>query len=238
MSCHRYIARQHMTLLEIAVMLVVLAVLAAAIVPATLKIIAAQRMTETKEEMKELYDAIVGDPDRNNYGFVGDLGELPASLENLVEAGSYPTYTTDGTYGVGMGWNGPYLLKSADDVMTDAFGQLYEFDPSARAQISSAGPDRTHGTSDDLLYPPSEISPYGTIRIELANTENYAVSLYYSDAGHEKVLTATTAPYLFESIHFGPHAVEVLLKQESGNLPVAHSLALLSAKTAFVKVEF
>jgi len=82
------------------------------------------RRHETREEMNKLAAAIVGDPNlyangsRLDFGYLGDIGALPATLANLI---TNPGYAS---------WDGPYFevgyANYADDYLYDAWGKAYQ----------------------------------------------------------------------------------------------------------------
>jgi len=226
------------TLLEVTILLVVLSVLIGLTVPASIKIITAQKVSSTKREMQNVFKSIAGNADRNTYGFVGDLGRLPNSLAELVQSQGNALYSTQTTYQVGMGWNGPYAMKSVEDITTDGFGRTYRFNPNGEGRIVSAGVDGQFGTGDDLAYPPTAYSPYGSVRIELPTSADRQVRLYYSDDGREKHVQADEAPFLFENIPFGPHAVEVLITSDEETTQIAEALIVLTGRSGVFHVTF
>lgn len=229
------------TLLEVTVMLVVLSVLGTLLVPASLKLMAARKVSGTQDEMREIFSAMTGIDSRSSFGFLGDVGHLPADLSELVTAEDYPLSTTDTAYQVRIGWNGPYAMKSMQDVTTDAFGRVYRFNVDDDSKLRSAGPDGQFGTDDDIVYPPTDFSPYGSVRIELdcsdKTEEDYTVRLYYSDSGEEKYTEASSAPYLFEDVHRGPHAVEVLSSGGDTAEVLASELVVLDNQTGLFRID-
>ena len=226
------------TLLEVTILLVVLSVMIALMVPASIKIITAQKVSSTKREMENVFKSMTGNADRNTYGFVGDLGRLPNSLAELVESQGNALYNTQTTYQVGMGWNGPYTMKSVEDITTDGFGRTYRFNPNGEGRIVSAGVDGQFGTGDDLPYPPTAYRPYGSVRIELPTSADHHVRLYYSDDGREQYVQAEEAPFLFDDIPFGPHAIEVLITKDEETIPVAEALIVLTGRSGVFHVKF
>lgn len=82
------------------------------------------RVRETQSEMDQLAYAIAGNPNLNNngkrsdFGYVGDIGALPTSLDDLV--------TNPGGLST---WNGPYIrgrfAQDADGFKKDAWGNEY-----------------------------------------------------------------------------------------------------------------
>ena len=227
-----------MTLVEVVVLLVVIALAVTALAPAVLRLAAARKTNSTRDEMALLHRAIVGNPKEGNYGFLGDLGQLPASLADLVEAGAYPLHTMTTAAKVGIGWNGPYTMRTKEDALSDAFGRPYVYGGKEPGQIQSAGPDGQMDTNDDLFYPAKGLDHLGTVRIELIKAGAYAVRLYYSDGGVQKSLLAETQPYIFKNVHRGVHAVEILTKTDE-ELTLAHqTVIVLSGKTGVYMVDF
>ncbi len=76
---------------------------------------AAERENETLEKLVALKQAIIGDPRiitgeaRTDFGFMGDTGSLPASLNELWILGSQPVFSFDTSIKLGTGWAGPYI---------------------------------------------------------------------------------------------------------------------------------
>src|SRR5688572_12999597 len=56
-----------------------------------------------------------GETDVLRFGYIGDMGALPANLSSLVEAGSQPNYAVDEILQVGAGWRGPYVSSGLAD---------------------------------------------------------------------------------------------------------------------------
>src|SRR5438876_11266950 len=73
------------------------------------------RAQDTLDKLIQFKRAIVGDPrivtkeSRTDFGYVGDVGNVPASLTNLWIQGSAPSFTFDPTSKLGAGWQGPYV---------------------------------------------------------------------------------------------------------------------------------
>ena len=144
---------QGFTLIEVATSLIILAVLAAMLVPLSTTLLDSQRASSVETDLGKIYTSIVGDPKQNSYGYLGDVGAFPASLMDLVQQpASNPP-----------GWNGPYLSDARIDtgVMYDAFGSPIEyfetnpatFPAAATDQVAliSRGPDR--GSSNGAANP-------------------------------------------------------------------------------------
>ena len=210
------------TLLELVVIIAVIGILAAAVSPSVIQRIMDARVEATQTEAQALYEAMVGENTSGvSFGFVGDIGRLPASFQELAQQGSLPSYTTSTARGIGMGWRGPYVNSgtSTTDYLTDAFGQDYT--GASSGQVRSAGPDGVFNTADDIVYPPSAPTIGGTVTVTvktidaktgktLVDPNGYSVELHYASNGAEATLTDTSSPYSFTNVPMGVHAIRVL----------------------------
>ena len=90
------------TLLEIIVVVGIISLMVGILIPMVYKVWESQEIDTTKESIQKLKDAMVGNPEqinsgvRSNFGFVGDLGQLPPTLDALVSYGSYGPYLSGG----------------------------------------------------------------------------------------------------------------------------------------------
>ncbi|MBT3376308.1 MAG: hypothetical protein HN742_36090 [Lentisphaerae bacterium] len=195
------------------------------------------RTEQTKKELRLIYRALMGDPAVDTFGFVGDLGELPARLEHLVVSGEYPAYTTSGhVLGVGMGWAGPYLAKTPEDVRLDEFGRAYSFDRDGDGQLRSSGADGLFGTRDDIVFPPSGSMCKGTLHVDVsgAGTAPVTVIVYGSSAGVESQRFASERPFVFEQVPLGLHVVEIRRGTGPESSQLSRKLVPLRDGSAFV----
>lgn len=118
------------TLIEVMVVMAIISILAGMMMPPVWKFWESEDIATTRQRMKDLKTAMVGDKAlvqngvRTHYGFVGDFGELPFTnattclLNNLAVKDSLPPkYEVDN-------WNGPYLGSGFDsaDFLNDAWG--------------------------------------------------------------------------------------------------------------------
>ncbi len=134
---HRFAARRRalpgFTLIELVVVIVILAILAAVVLP---------RFFGRTEDAK-LASAItqIKNFDTTLELFNADTGSYPATLDALV--------TNPGV----SKWNGPYL-KGVDKLPSDPWDHPYVYkrpgDGARDYDISSAGPDGQLGTADDI----------------------------------------------------------------------------------------
>lgn len=130
------------TLIELITVILILGVVGTI---ATIKMnqsIETARYEQTKNELDHLAYAIVGNPElysngaRTDFGFVGDNGVLPSSLDNLVQnPGGWST------------WDGPYIERgiNTDDFKKDGWNVNYTF---VNTLIRSTG----SGSNIDKLF--------------------------------------------------------------------------------------
>src|SRR3989338_6977715 len=92
------------TLIEILVVLAIIGVLAGSLIPFSLHYLDTKREDATRQEIRVIYEGIFGDPEKGYYGYVGDIGALPSSLDDLiskpVSVSNFAYYTNN----VGYGW--------------------------------------------------------------------------------------------------------------------------------------
>jgi prepilin-type N-terminal cleavage/methylation domain-containing protein len=207
------------TLLELVVVVAVIGILVAAIAPSMMQRVVDARVDETRDEARILHEAMVGKAGENQFGFVGDIGRLPSSFQELAQAGGLPAYTTSTFRSVGMGWRGPYVNMgvTANDYLTDAFGRPYS--GATSGQVRSAGADGVPGNADDIVYPPNAASISGNVVVTVKTTTanktvvdptGYRVELLYASGGTETSLSDTAAPFSFSNVPMGVHAVRVV----------------------------
>jgi len=145
------------TLVEVIVVVAILSILTGIMVPMAHKVWERNETAQTRQKLVQLKKAIVGDQGqvqngiRMHFGFVGDNGGLPDSINNLVD--------NPGTF---ANWNGPYLAGGFDpaEYNIDAWGNslLYEIHSpplsvaglTVVATLRSSGLDGIPGTGDDL----------------------------------------------------------------------------------------
>jgi general secretion pathway protein G len=145
------------TLIEIIVAMAILSILAGVMVPMVYRTWESNEIAITRARMVDLKTAIAGAPElyqqgiRSHYGFVGDIGLLPDSLDDLViDSGTWPD------------WQGPYIGGgfNAATFKLDAWSKpiIYTEHPTplvisgeaVAATLRSSGPDRIFDTADDI----------------------------------------------------------------------------------------
>ena len=197
-------SRSGFTLLEMLVVLAVLAAMLAFIAPSIFQTIEASRESATEDQMLAIFDAIVGDPEEGNYGYLGDMGRLPTSLDELVTQGAQTAWHTTSHIGeVGRGWRGPYLTRgdALSDLFRDSWGQTLQFSNSGgtAGQITSYGPDGQASAGDNIVYPVQvPVQTQGTILVnvivnEISQPAGLTVSVYSTTNGDQgTAVTQTT----------------------------------------------
>jgi len=130
------------TLIELVIIIVSLAIVAAVAVPRFADLATGSKINATKQELAALKQAIVGNPavsaggEYVDRGFEGDVGFRPSRLEDLVRRpDSVPAYDPLAR----LGWNGPYIDSASGDYLRDAWGNDYVYQPSNRTILSVGG---------------------------------------------------------------------------------------------------
>ncbi len=141
-------------LIELTVLIVILAVLAAIAMQSMTPAIQDARIAKAKREMKVLAHAIAGNPNlatsgrRSDFGYVGDVGAFPPDLDAL--------YRNPGGFST---WDGPYVSSGfIQDTLghkIDEWGQPYAYSGALTITSTGSGNSITleiPGTVDDYLY--------------------------------------------------------------------------------------
>ena len=156
-------------MLEMTVVLVVVAILAASMATAIYSVTENARREAVLNQLDRIKKGMVGESriippgekDLRRYGFMGDIGGLPSSLLVLASIGSLPDYAIDADLQMGRGWRGPYEPVLASDITVDPWGRALVYTVAAGtsaltgaptvATIKSLGPDGVSGTADDAV---------------------------------------------------------------------------------------
>ncbi|MBD3257719.1 hypothetical protein GF377_04745 [candidate division GN15 bacterium] len=130
------------TVIEIAIIIVTLGIIAAVAIPRFADMAESSKINATKQEMMSIKTAIVGNPsavaggEYVDRGYEGDVGSLPATLQDLVVKPD----TVSGYDPISrLGWNGPYMDSAGGEYRTDAWGNNYVFNPATRTILSTGG---------------------------------------------------------------------------------------------------
>ncbi|UCG44428.1 MAG: carboxypeptidase regulatory-like domain-containing protein [candidate division WOR-3 bacterium] len=197
------------TLMELLVVLLIIGVLSTV----AIRTIDATRdralFDQTAEEMKELAEAVVGNPElltdgrRVDFGFYGDVGRMPNDLRELVES-SDPN------------WRGPYIRRglAGDSVgyLHDAWGDPYTYDmiggvisstgngkyPMTTPIIENTAHLRGNTVSGSVVD--SDLNPPGDASV--------AVDLYIRPGEHKYTSVDRGGKYEFTEVPIGTHRIK------------------------------
>jgi hypothetical protein len=192
------------SIIEAVTALMILAIMAGLLIPVANSLVDSQRGATANEELRAIYTAIVGNPNQGTYGFLGDVGDYPSSLMDLVQT---PTGTAPSTCPAWSCWNGPYLSNARIDsgLLLDVFGGPVEYFQSVNAgnvsdnlTIISKGPDRssTNTTNTNNRTPFAGTLPtnaaYGS---QTGNADNIAFPSFVDNLGVLKYQSVGTLSY-------------------------------------------
>lgn len=208
-------------------MVVVAVLLAAATVAALLLVhrFPFQRNSLTREKLQALKRAVVGEPAlageraRTSFGFVGDLGVLPSTLDDL-RVQRFPAFQayTAGNATLYYGWRGPYVAEAS---LVDGWGRAILYTDSTGAAplpadldqvrfpviLYSAGEDGVAGNGDDLALTIAETEVhtpvagnFWTDRHKRTPVDETGVRIHYFDgAALQNVLVTPTVSTRYDS---------------------------------------
>jgi prepilin-type N-terminal cleavage/methylation domain-containing protein len=158
------------TLIESVATLAVVSVLMVGLAGVANSVLNRRQVDMTTDQMNEIRRAMTGNPviivneARTAFGYLGDMGNFPANIQDLWVKGSQPEFVFNTAKKTGAGWHGPYLelraIEYATALGTDGWGNNFSYsttpavDPTfgatVFAQFLSLGPDRTAGGNDDI----------------------------------------------------------------------------------------
>lgn len=212
------------TLIEVILVVVIAGILATVALRSVSVIGDTARTEETKREMEKLAIAIAGDPNihtngvRSDFGYIGDVGALPADFDALV---ANPGFAT---------WKGPYiaspLAQSGDDFKVDTWGAAYQRTGIDLVSNGSGSPIvRPLAASEDALLRNSvagvildaDGTPPGSVY-----ADSLLVVLTYPNGGGG-VMVRSGHPdvggyFGFDSIPIGHHDIGVIYQADNDTL--------------------
>ncbi len=245
---HMRKALKGFTLIEIIVCLAVFGVLLGTMIPLGIQISFKRREQHSLDELATLKVAIAGDPQvvadgsRLSFGYIGDMGNLPASLEDLYKKGSQPAFSFDSTKKIGAGWNGPYIdptiVEHIETLKTDAFGNDYDYTTTpftdstvgatVEGRIRSKGKDSTTGGDDDLsveiFNSEAKSKVVGSVENGSGNRLSGAsVTMNYPSNGSlttSSALTDSNGVFSFDDIPYGIRSISITSGPSSSTIVV------------------
>jgi len=178
------------TLIEVIVVVAIVAIMTGVMVPMVYRIWESNDAEATRDRMRTLKVALVGDSRmvqngvRTSYGYAGDVGQLPANLDALIADDGSPN------------WHGPYVPPGYDPstYAKDAWGRAIEYTTTpdglgrrVTASLRSNGPDGAAATGDDIVDTDlqvyqAEVTPLiavqGNVNILFASAPTLAKNYY------------------------------------------------------------
>ena len=165
------------SMIEVAVAIAVIAILAGAAAPLVLKAINQQREQKTRDNLKIAFEAIFGAKERSVGNMRSDFAYVPPAIPNLAQMTQALGVRGYGPYaGIPLsgGWNGTYWTGAINSVgqPLDGWGRPVRLVGSLAAgfQLQSSGANQTFGgpVNDDLVYPinPAQL-PYANATVTL-----------------------------------------------------------------------
>lgn len=144
------------TLTELVMVILLVAILAVLSVSIVGTDLDAQKYETTRERLEKIRTAIFGDNfvdnegHRKNFGFHGDWGSMPSTLDALVSSQT-PAWSFHSTYGFGTGWRGPYVpseFTASLPITKDGWGRDFNYSPASNPPtLTSYGSDGVAGGS-------------------------------------------------------------------------------------------
>ena len=162
----RFADERGMSLMELVLAMGIMLLLGGMVTVAVPSSIEAAREASATAQLGRVKEGMIGErfttaaAGANRFGFLGDIGRLPATLDELANIGSLPDYAVDPVLQVGAGWRGPYVSTFPSDSLVDPWNNDLVLDAAAGtsafsgapivAEIRSMGPDATDETADDF----------------------------------------------------------------------------------------
>lgn len=193
----------------------------------------------TLREMEALTRAMVGNPGvyndgaRTDFGYVGDIGNLPPNLDALV---INPGLTT---------WQGPYIEQGLrdDDFKKDAWNSPYQYQDTLLRSIGS-------GQNIDRVIAPSSIALTGNTivgfvvdadgtRPNAVYVDSMTVTLRYPSGGSYTAPVSNpdeSGQFSFSNVPVGNHRLQVIYLPDDDTLNL--TVTVYPGRDAAVSVAF
>ena len=213
----KYLEHKGFTLIEIVMAVVIAGILATVAIRSTVTITETGRVEITKTELEDIGYAITGNPNlenngiRTDFGFVGDIGAMPSSLNDLM--------TNPGGYAT---WNGPYIKNRFDqipsDYLEDAWGETYSY---SGVDITSTGSGsnivhKIAQSTNHLLLNTVSGNIYDADGTPPGSVYNDSIDVYLTyPNGSGSTVSQNITPdiggyFVFDSIPIGNHDISII----------------------------
>jgi len=229
------------TLIETILVIIILGIMAGVATQKMGSAISTAQSEQTKKELDQLAQAIVGNPEtyalgsRADFGYVGDIGSLPTNLDALVtNPGGYTT------------WDGPYMESgiAPTDYKKDGWGSNYSYSGTT---ITSTG---SGSTIDKLFASSSAILLANSISGIVTDANKTIPGSIYKDSirilltfpnGAGSTTTASTNPtnkgnFSFSNIPIGNRELRFIYTPATDT--VSYPIAVYPGKTVKLEVTF
>ncbi len=225
------------TLIELILTIILIGILATMTAPFLGTEDEAEKFELTKKKMEKIREAIMGNDskdakgERKSFGYFGDFGRLPGSL-NVLESEESPTWSFDTSCMIGAGWRGPYYSSDFGDpysISTDRWGKAFIYSTNP-PYIKSYGSDGASGGSSyasDLTVELSTSGLFSTLRgivkdsFTALNNKNVKVCYPVNGAvSNSTTKTDSSGIFSLASIPFGIRSVAVINTPGIGPLPI------------------
>jgi len=217
------------TLIELILVIVIMGVLSTIAMKALSSSVEQRRFESTVGEMEDIARAIAGDDRlvssgfRKNFGYMGDVGSLPASLDALVSnSGGYST------------WNGPYIRndfsQDTEDYKRDAWNELYTYTggitlasngggSTISKQFANTIADLTSNSvqgviRDSRLIPPGDSASTVSITLQFPDGSGSMTSSTISPSGSGEFTFSSSIP-------IGIHSIRAIVNSDTVSKNIA-----------------
>ncbi len=218
------------TLIELVLIILLIGIIASVAVRNMSSSVNTAQYEHTKQELDQLAYALVGNPhvytngSRTDFGYVGDVGALPPTLEGLFQnPGGYTS------------WNGPYITNGTtdNDYTKDAWNVAYVLGATS---ISSTG---SGSTIDKEFSPSSAALLSNNLFGYIIDASGQAPGTIYKDSltvqmkypnGSGGYNTISTIPdqsgnFSFSSLPIGIHTLTVIYNPDSDTVTYSVSIS-------------
>jgi len=229
------------TMVELVIVIIIIGIIAAVATKKMTESVEDAQYEQTKQEMDQLANAIVGNPavyasgTRTDFGYVGDVGALPDSLGALVSnPGGYET------------WDGPYMGSgmNEDDFKKDAWGVEYVYsDTLIRSIGSGSNIDKVFASSTAALMSNTVTGFVVDANHDVPGTDDttsLTISLLFPD-GAGDIADSTTYPdphgtFSFSGIPIGAHTLYVVYLAEMDT--ISYNISVEPNSTTKLSITF